>query len=121
MSTNRSAFIREIQILYVAFLAGIACSTSGLAVDGSNASAEENWIDRFVNGLPPGFFNSGTYPSKSIPVRQIYPEWETATCVLISIPLSEVFRYSEFMAFVVDFLEATAPHTPVGVLYNWEE
>ena len=31
--------------------------------------------------------------------------------VLISIPLSEVFRFSEFMAFVVDFLEATAPHT----------
>ena len=84
-------------------------------------SEERELIGQLVESLPEGFFTPRTVPNKSIPVQQIYPEWEPATRVLISIPLSEVFRYSEFMAFVMDFLEATAPHAPVGVLYNWEE
>lgn len=76
---------------------------------------------QLIDNLPEGFFTPLTVPSEPIPVGTLYPEWAPSNRVLISVPLSELFQYPELLSFVTDFLVATVPHVPVGLLYNREE
>jgi agmatine/peptidylarginine deiminase len=84
-------------------------------------SEERELIGQLVESLPEGFFTPRTVPNKSIPLQRLFPEWEPASIVLISVPVRVVSANPELMAFVLDFMRAVAQHVPIGVLYNREE
>jgi len=121
MNANRSSALRKFRKLPLAFALGIGCLAAGQGSVESSERLESDWIDRFVDRLPQDFFNPSTYPSNSIPLQRLFPEWEPASVVLISVPVRIVSSNPELMAFVLDFMRAVAPHVSIGVLYNRDE
>ncbi len=99
----------------------VVAQSSGFGAVTYSESSDDALIERFTRGLPQGFFNPDTQPGNPVPVQHFYSEWEPASGVLISVPLNGLFHYPELLKFVLDFLEATLPHTSVGILYNREE
>lgn len=74
-----------------------------------------------IQDLPDGFFTPATTPTAPVPVDRLYAEWEPASRALISVPLPIVLAEPQTLSFVIEFLEATVAHIPVGILFDREE
>jgi hypothetical protein len=82
---------------------------------------EEDDRTQLFQSVPAGFFTPVTVPSRPIAIQQLCPEWEPSSTVIISVPLSGTLANPKVLKFVLDFLIATVPHIPFGILYNRDE
>ena len=102
---------------------GLIVSGLGFYSNGAEngRTLEDDDRTRLVQSLPAGFFTPVTAPSRPIAIQQLCPEWEPSSTVLMSVPLSGTLANPKALKFVLDFLIATVPHIPVGILYNRDE
>ena len=103
--------ISEVRQVWLAVLAFVVV---GVGAEGAD---ERNLAKELASQLP-GFFGPQTMPTEALEVERLVAEWDPASMLLVSIPLSDTLRDPRIFAFYFSLIDVASRYVEVGILHE---